>query len=139
MKKENILKSKAKRIGILEKIIFHGKKKVGEELNQFYRLADIYVIPSYHEGFPRTIWEAMANSLPVIATDVGAIPSVLSNQKNALIIPPKDEVSLKNAIIQLKDDSFLRQKLIKNGRELASNQTLDILTKKLVDLIKYNE
>jgi glycosyltransferase involved in cell wall biosynthesis len=54
--------------GIANAVTFHGKKSLGVELNNMYRMADIYVIPSYFEGFPRTIWEAMANSLPVIAT-----------------------------------------------------------------------
>ncbi|MCO1498175.1 glycosyltransferase, partial [Limosilactobacillus reuteri] len=65
---EKALKQIAIENGIGEKIIFHGKKEIGPELNTYYRNADIYAIPSYHEGFPRTIWEAMANSLPVIAT-----------------------------------------------------------------------
>ncbi|WP_396161718.1 glycosyltransferase family 4 protein [Flavobacterium sp.] len=132
---ETFLKSKAREMDISDKVVFHGKKKVGQELNQFYRMADIYVIPSYHEGFPRTIWEAMANSLPIIATAVGGIPRFLSHEEHALIITSKDEGALKNAIIRLKTDSDLRKTLIKNGRDLAANQILEILTKELVKSI----
>ena len=53
---EQELLVKAKQLGIEQHITFHGKKQVGEELNSFYRNADIFVLPSYHEGFPRTIW-----------------------------------------------------------------------------------
>lgn len=136
---EHHLNSKAKQHGILDKVFFHGRKRVGEELNQLYRMADIYVIPSYHEGFPRTIWEAMANSLPVIATEVGAIPKLLTHQEHALIIPPKNEKALKSELLKLINDSNLRQYLIKNARNLATNYTLDVLAKQMILKLKKNE
>jgi glycosyltransferase involved in cell wall biosynthesis len=129
---EKQLLFKARELGIIEKVHFHGKKKVGEELNLFYKMADIYVIPSYHEGFPRTIWEAMANSLPVIASDVGAIPKLLTNEIQALLIPAKDPSSLKKAIVQLVGNSDIRKTMIAEGRKIAMDQTLDVLTKKMI-------
>lgn len=132
---ETFLKAKASEFGISELVFFHGKKKVGEELNLFYRMADIYVIPSYHEGFPRTIWEAMANSLPVIATEVGAIPELLTNEVHAVLIPPKDVLALKNSILNMVENNKMRKTLIRNGRNLATGQTLDILAKKMIQAL----
>ena len=126
----------AEHLGISEQVIFHGKKNIGEELNSYYRMSDIYVIPTHFEGFPRTIWEAMANSLPVIATNVGGIPHHLTHLKNAVLINPKQTNEIKHAILQLTTDSSLRQNLIKKARTLAEESTLEIQTKKLVNLIK---
>jgi glycosyltransferase involved in cell wall biosynthesis len=136
---ENFLKNKAKELKIQNRVIFHGKKSVGVELNNFYRMADIYVIPSYHEGFPRTIWEAMANSLPVIATNVGSIPDFLTDKKDSILIPSKDIMVIKNSILELIQDGNLRKQLILNGIHLATNQTLEILTPKLINSFKGNE
>lgn len=133
---ENALKENASELDIVNNVVFHGRKSVGEELNKFYRLADIYVIPSYEEGFPRTIWEAMANGLPVIATSVGAIPEYLTHEQNVLLIPSKNVNAIAGAIKLLISNKNLRSKLITNGREKARENMLDIQTNKLIGIIK---
>jgi len=132
---ENKLKVYAKSLNIESKIIFHGLKSVGEELNAMYRMADIYVLPSHHEGFPRTIWEAMANSLPVITTTVGSIPTYLQNQIHALLVPPRDSQSLFDAIKFLIKNERHRLVLVENAKNLVSKHTLENQTKDLIDLI----
>ena len=132
---EKKLKSYAKSLNIESKIIFHGLKSVGEELNAMYRMADIYVLPSHHEGFPRTIWEAMANSLPVVTTTVGSIPSYLKNQFHASLVPPHDSKSLYNAIKFLIKNKKLRLILVENAKKMVINHTLENQTKELIDII----
>ena len=136
LKTTNLLKEKAKTLGVQTKLIFHGKKKVGTELNEMYRMADIYVLPSYHEGFPRTIWEAMANSLPVISTSVGSIPHYLKKDFHAILIDPKSTNQLFDAILELISNSDLRRKLIKNGHSIASENTLEKRTLELIQIIQ---
>jgi glycosyltransferase involved in cell wall biosynthesis len=126
----------AKGHGFENKMKFHGFKKVGPDLNEMYRMADIYVIPSYHEGFPRTIWEAMANSLPVVATKVGSIPYFLEDKKHAILINPKKTSDIVKAVNQLISDNNLRKLLIRNGIEISKTNTLEQQTKKMVDRIK---
>ncbi|MBX2926526.1 MAG: glycosyltransferase family 4 protein [Saprospiraceae bacterium] len=132
---ENKLKAQAAEWGLQERVFFHGKKSVGEALNAMYRQADIYVIPSYQEGFPRTIWEAMANSCPVIATRVGSIPHYLEHEHHALLIEPKDVGGIAEAVKRILKDDALRQKLIRNGYALAQTNTLEIQTKRLVEIL----
>ena len=80
-------------------IYFHGYQPLGDKLFSFYKKSDIYIIASKgYEGFPRTIWEAMAHSLPVIATKIGSIPAFLSNEKDSLLINPQSVNELFNAI-----------------------------------------
>jgi len=133
---EMLLQKRVKELNINHSVTFHGKKKVGDELNGMYRMADIYIIPSYHEGFPRTIWEAMANGLPVIATKMGSIPYYLKNNQEALLIEPKNVSQLKDAINSIIENVELRRKIISNGKKLAVENTLEKQTLILVDLLK---
>lgn len=132
---EQELLTLAKHHGVQDKIFFHGKKRIGSELNALYQMADIYIIPSYHEGFPRTIWEAMANGLPVIATRVGAIPEFLTHQKNALLIDPKQPQAIVDAIFNIINDNALRHTLIQEGYQLAKENTLEIQTKNMINIL----
>ena len=132
---ESYLKENSNKIKTSSKIFFHGLKKVGDGLNSMYRMADIYVLPSHHEGFPRAIWEAMVNSLPVISTTVGSIPKYLKNNKHAILVPPKDSNALYNAIELMIYNMKLRNELVKNSLELVSKNTLELQTKKLIDII----
>ena len=130
------LVSLAKLLKIEKQLIFHGRQTVGAMLNSKYRMADIFVLPSYHEGFPRTIWEAMANSLPVITTPVGSIPKTLTKEENVLLVKPKESIKLANEIERIIDNSSLRKKLIKNGFIIALENTLENQTANLITKLK---
>lgn len=134
-KVEKALKTYAIHLGVNSCLFWNGKKRVGDELNQMYRDADLYLLPSYQEGFPRTIWEAMANSCPVIATRVGSIPDYLEHEHHALLIDPKNVSGIVNGVIRIIKDGDLRRILIRNGYELAKTNTLEIQSKRLVSIL----
>ena len=72
---------------------------------------DIFVLPTYTEGFPNVILESMAAGCAIVATDVGAIPEMLGvndKKRYALIVKPKDETTLKDAIELLLTDDKLK-------------------------------
>ncbi len=123
-------------LNLNEFVIFHGKKKVGEELSKMYRMADIFILPSYHEGFPRTIWEAQANSLPVISTKVGAIPVFLEHLEDVYLIQPKSSKDIVEAVMVLLTDSILRRKIIKNAFKKAKLNTLDNRSTELINYVE---
>lgn len=135
---ERLLIEKSIKLKIENSVIFHGRKTVGKELNSFYQNSDIYVIPSYHEGFPRTIWEAMAHSLPVIATKVGGIPDFLTNGENSILIEPNQVDSIVNGIKTIINNKIIRKKIIKQSQQIVSENTLEIQTKKLLNFIENN-
>jgi glycosyltransferase involved in cell wall biosynthesis len=135
---EMALREKAKKLRVENRLTIHGKKSVGPELNAMYRMADIFVLPSHAEGFPRVIWEAMANSLPVVASTVGGIPGMLEHQKHAVLIRPKDSSEIAQAVKRVNNDSALRKTLIKGGFELAKGNTLSKQTKNLIDILRNN-
>lgn len=124
-------------LGVGERVQYHGYKTAGAELLAFYRRADIYVIASQisSEGFPRTIWEAMASSLPVVATQVGSIPAFISDA--ALLVPPKNVPALTQAVKSLLTEPDLRQRLIQRGMALARENTLERRAEEMIKQIEH--
>lgn len=96
-----------------------------ERKMKLLRESDLFVLPSYHEGLPISLLEAMAAGLPVIATRVGGIPEVIRDGEQGLLIPPGDVDALVGAIRRLIDDPALRSRLGGAARA-AARQRLDI-------------
>jgi glycosyltransferase involved in cell wall biosynthesis len=113
--------------GIRERVIYHGYKSIGPELFNYYKMADIYLIASQNdfEGFPRTIWEAMAHSVPVLTTKVGSIPLFLAHEKTAWLLDKSDSRSIADGILHLIGDASLRQRLIEQARQVTRENTLE--------------
>lgn len=126
----------AETLDITTCVKFVGKLNIGAQLNAEYRWANFLVLPTYYEGFPRVIWEAMANSLPVITTSVGGISKVLEHQKNAYFIEPKQPNQIADALEYLIKNPTITRNIIKNGYELVKENTLENQTKRLIELIR---
>ena len=128
------LMQRARQSGVQDRIAYHGFKAVGPELFAYYKQADIYVIASQSdfEGFPRTIWEAMAHSLPVIATRVGSIPLFLKHQETAWLLEDTSASAIAEGVHELATNSLIRTSVIRNGRQLAKANTLEARTSELV-------
>ena len=75
------------------------------KLKLYYNVADVFVIPSYTEGGPNVIQEAVACNTPCIGTDVGFIPEILSNNVG-IIVPKKDDLKLFESIKLVLDGNF---------------------------------
>lgn len=96
--------------------------------------ADIYILPSRHEGFPVAPLEAMACSLPVIATDVPGMEEILAKQEQhgGIIIPKNDISALVQALYRLIDNDTLRYQLGKKARHRLENAfSLKVIGKQL--------
>jgi mannosylfructose-phosphate synthase len=96
--------------GITEKIIFVGH--VSEKLMiPFYQNAQFFVMPSIFEPFGMTCQESMSCGVPVIASRFGGIRTVLTHEKDGLLIDPKDEEEFAGAMIRMLADQELRDRL----------------------------
>ena len=82
-------------------------------MQQYIRSADVYVLPSRHEGFPVAPLEAMACSLPVVATNVPGIADILEQgeQSGGIVVPVEDRHALATALVRLLSQGELRQEL----------------------------
>ncbi len=90
-----------------------------ELLSAAYRDADIFVLPSYHEGYGMVYAEALAHGLPVVATTAGAIPDTVP-EAAALLLPPGDAAALREALRQLFVDARLRGRLAAEATRAAT-------------------
>jgi glycosyltransferase involved in cell wall biosynthesis len=87
---------------------------------------DLFVLPSLSEGLSSAIMEAMASSLPVIASNVGGIPELVQNGDNGLLVRPADPESLARAVMQLAENpETLRQMGIRGRERVEEKFTLD--------------
>jgi glycosyltransferase involved in cell wall biosynthesis len=80
---------------------------------------DIFVLPSYREGTPRVITEAMASGLPVVSTDIAGIPEQVADAKSGFLIQPGESVALADRLSRLILSESLRRNLGVVGRERA--------------------
>jgi glycosyltransferase involved in cell wall biosynthesis len=80
------------------------------DVNDLYPALDMFILPSVREGFPLAVIEAMANGLPIIASDLGGIAEALGDQAG-IRIPPGDSDSLARAIINLRKNPHLASEL----------------------------
>lgn len=80
-------------------------------------IASVFLLPSYIEGMPISIMEAMRSSTPVVATPVGAIPEMIEHEYSGLIIRVGSPEDIKAAILRIAFDDNLRERLIQQGLE----------------------
>jgi glycosyltransferase involved in cell wall biosynthesis len=90
-----------------------------EDIESVYAQASIVCLPSYREGLPKSLIEATACGLPIVATDSNGCRDVVIDGVNGFLVPIGDAVKLANALLILINDSSLRQKMGNKGRELA--------------------
>ncbi|MEM7272679.1 MAG: glycosyltransferase [Actinomycetota bacterium] len=87
-----------------------------DEVARLLAEADTFVLPSFAEGVPVTLMEAMARSLPVVTTAVGGIAELVEDEVNGLLTRPGDPASLAEALERLADDVALRTRMGRAGR-----------------------
>lgn len=86
---------------------------------KFMMDSDIFILPSYSEGMPMAVLEAMYCSLPMILTPVGAIPEALKDNVNCLFVHPGDIKNLSENILKLANSEKLRNEIGSNNKKLA--------------------
>ena len=84
---------------------------------EVYRRGDIFVSPTYSEGFSNTILEAMASGLPIVSTNAVGVVDCLTDGSNALLVEPRDVDGLAQAIARMIDDGPLRRNLAHQSLE----------------------
>ena len=103
---------------------------------RFLPAFDVFVLPSVKEGFPWTLIEAMSAKLPVIATDVGAIPEIIDDHKNGLLTKPKDPAGLADKIKEVLENDRLKNELgIQAHQTVLFKFELDKMVKQIEDLL----
>lgn len=123
----------AKRLDITANVFFTGSLKKVEDV---LAIMDIFAFPAFwQEGFGLSILEAMVTGLPVVASNVGGVYTLVKDNKTGFLVPPKDVPSLIHALLRLLDDKKLASQMGRAGRELAvQGFSLDKVVSQIVDV-----
>ncbi len=122
-----------KEYGLQSNVVLAGQQS---DMPAVYAAMDIFVLPSLNEGLPMTILEAMAASRPVVATRVGAIPKVIYDGENGLLVNPRDTEGLRNAIASLLSDPERCRRMGEKAHDWVSrNYTSEAMALKYRQLV----
>ena len=87
-----------------------------DRILQFYAAADVFCLPSFAEGLPVVLMEAMAMEIPVVTTFIAGVPELIRDGVDGLLVAASDTDALATALARLMDDAGLRQNLGASGR-----------------------
>ncbi len=114
------LNNAVKKLKLTEYVVFHdGADR--ENIKQLYASADIFVLPSFQETFGIVFLEAMHYGLPIITTNVTAMPELIEEGKNGFLVPPADSQALAKAISKLIENPDLIKQMGEAGRKKIAN------------------
>jgi phosphatidylinositol alpha-mannosyltransferase len=120
----------------LEDIIFAGRISQ-EELPRYYKTADIFCSPATgRESFGIVLLEAMAVGKPIVATGIEGYASVMTHGKEGLLVPPKDDKALAQALLSLMTDEPLRQQMATRGMLTAQQYSWERIARRVLDYYK---
>ncbi len=93
-----------------------------QEVGRLYDAADVLVLPSYAEGLPMSVLEAIGKGMPVVSTNVGGIPEAVIDGENGYIVAPGDVEFLAGRLTQLLKDAVLREKMGRRSLAIAKEK-----------------
>lgn len=133
---DGVLRKKVERLiskfNLEQQVILIGWR---EDVPRILSAIDIFVLTSLWEGLPISVLEAMAASLPVIATDTGGIAEVILDGKTGFLVPPRDINRMAERLIHLLKNENIRKQIGQNARDsLDSDFSLENMLKNTEDL-----
>lgn len=118
-KADQVLPAELEEFGLGERFRYLGNR---DDIADIYGAMDLCVLPSYREGVPRTIMEASATGVAVVASDIRGTREAVVNGETGLLVPLKDVPALASGILALLADDARRRAYGANGRELAEER-----------------
>jgi len=100
------------------------------EASHYLSAFDTFVLPSRKEGFPYTLLEALQVGIPIIATQVGGVPSLIQNKETGLLVPPEDIVALQDALRFSNEHKDLMEHMAQSGKKSTETYTLQKMIEK---------
>ena len=126
--------AEAERLGIREDIDFLGWV-AGDAKDRELRRADVFVLPSYREGMPVSVLEAMAYGAAVITTPVGGVPDMMKADVHGLWVQPGDIQGMCDRLVQLAESPQLRAKLAEAARRhVMQNSSVEAVIEPLLEI-----
>jgi glycosyltransferase involved in cell wall biosynthesis len=112
------VESEISRFSVGNQFTFLGHR---EDVPEIMRTLDIVAIPSFHEAIPQSGLQALAMGVPVVASDVGGIPSIIRHGETGRLVPPHDAAALAAAIRETLGQKAQTQAMCRAGQQLVMN------------------
>lgn len=126
------LETLAGALGVRDRVRFLGARL---DVAELYSVFDVYCLPSHFEGMPLSVFEAMSAGKPVVATRVLGIREFIADGQTGLLVPPDDPAALAQALLRLRRDAALGQRLASSARTYAAARaSLEDMVKRYADL-----
>jgi phenylacetate-CoA ligase len=123
----------AQDLGVAPYVKFVGRLE-NDRIPELYVEADVFVNSSLHDNMPISILEALASGVPVVSTNVCGIPFLVEHQKTAILVPPRDEVAMAQAVLDLLDNPSLAEQLVRAGRDLVQQYAWSHVRPRLLEV-----
>ncbi len=124
------MQQEIRNFGLENSVVYHGFVS-GEEKEKLFQTGDVYVLPSYSEGLPVSILEAMSYGMPVVASRIGGIPDIIDEGETGLMITPGDIAALRAAITELLNDKGKRMAMGRNAEKESKKYLPQCIEKEL--------
>lgn len=129
---EKELKKMCEKLKITHSVKFLGFRR---DIDQLMKSSKVFVLPSCWEGFGIVIIEAMKNRLPIVATNIGGIPEIITNGKEGVLVPRENPEILASSINHLLEDKKLRNKFIQNAyKKVQEEYSIEKYTDTMLNL-----
>jgi len=130
------IKAIAQSLNLANQIDFVGYKSQ-TEVREYLQTSDIFVLPSFAEGVPVVLMEAMAAGVPVLTTQIAGVPELVTHGNSGWLVPPGNVASLTEGLAALIDDADLRNRFGKAGQDkVAAEFNVFLEAKKLADIFR---
>lgn len=106
-----LIRDEVKALDMEERCIFLGNVP-NKEIQQLFSVADVFLHPTYNEGFPRVVLEAMAAGLPIVSTDAGGTKELMGEAQSSLVVSRDDPQGFAECLEAMLKDKELRQRLV---------------------------
>jgi glycosyltransferase involved in cell wall biosynthesis len=113
------LEALTQELGLSNTVLFLGRRK---DVPDILACCDLFVLPSWAEGLPNSVLEAMASGLPVVATRVGGTPEIIEDGVNGLLVAPREPHGLALAIMQILENGEFARQIAQSARDRARAQ-----------------
>jgi len=131
----NDLNTKVENLSLSNNIILVGEVPY-EKISIYMAAADVFVLPSLSEGFPGTLLEAMASSLPVITTNVAGLPEIIKDGINGFIVEPANSMEIATKVLKLFENPKLINYMGCNNKINSIDYGWDVICNKFITVYK---
>ena len=130
------MRNLVKDLGITDYVNFEGYITDKQKLLEFYRTSDIFILPSLGEGFPRVLYEAMSQGVPIITSRIDTIWEVLKEENIVLFVTPQSAEEIACAISYVSENKDFRTEVIQAGYRFVRNRIGRTLAQQLLALLQ---